>query len=253
MTAETIHEAIAAMDRRLERAAETDDPRGYFTCVYRAVTARVRDGIAAGDFDDPGRMERFDVTFANLYLDAAAAHDRGRACSASWRTAFDAAGRPLLVLQHVLLGMNAHINLDLGVAAAATVPAARIGELEHDFERINDVLVAMVDTMQDALAEASPWTRTLDRLGGRVDEAVTAHGLRLARARAWDFAQVLADAEDRARVVAERDARVAAYAEAIVRPRATTRALLAAARRRERADVAGVAAALRRRGADVPT
>jgi hypothetical protein len=39
------------------------------------------------------------------------------------------------VVQHVLLGMNAHINLDLGVAAAEVAPGPAIAGLRGDFDR----------------------------------------------------------------------------------------------------------------------
>lgn len=75
---DSIDDAVAAMDRLLERSLAAHDPRGFFTCVYRAVTVRVRDGIRAGEFDEGERMERFDVEFARLYLDAARDHELGR-------------------------------------------------------------------------------------------------------------------------------------------------------------------------------
>ena len=58
------------MDREVDRCLECGDASGYFTVVYRAVTERVRDGIAAGDFADGEQMEHFDVLFAQRYLDA---------------------------------------------------------------------------------------------------------------------------------------------------------------------------------------
>jgi hypothetical protein len=248
---DSIDMAIERMDRLLARAVEDDDPRGYFTAVYRAVTARIRDGIVDGEFADGERMERFDVRFANLYLDAVEAHDRGGDVSASWRTAFDAAGHPLLVLQHVLLGMNAHINLDLGVAAARTAPGAELTSLRDDFEAVNDVLATMVDRMQDALAVVSPWTGVLDRAGMRLDEAVTAWSLHTARARAWDFAGELAAVEDQDALVRARDEAVAGWAGRILRPGVPARWVVAAARRGERLDVGAVMTALAERGAPV--
>ena len=106
---DTIDEAIAAMDRRIDRSVESGDPRGFFTCVYRSVTARVRDGIRAGEFDDCERMERFDVTFARLYLDAADGFESGGEVSRSWRVVFDAPPSALAV-QHVMAGMNVHTS-----------------------------------------------------------------------------------------------------------------------------------------------
>jgi hypothetical protein len=55
-------------------------------------------------------------------------------CSHCWRIAFDAADRQEPpVLQHLLLGMNAHINYDLGIAAADTYPGAALVPLHRDF------------------------------------------------------------------------------------------------------------------------
>lgn len=215
---DTIDEAIAAMDALLDRALDEGDPRGYFTCVYRAVTARVRDGIRAGEFDDCERMERFDVEFARLYLDAAAGFAAGRPVSQSWQVVFEAPSSAM-ALQHVLAGMNAHINLDLGVAAAHVQQGHEVAHLQADFERLNDVLAAMIDRMQEALTHTAPWTATADRLAGRVDELVCGWSIEYARTRAWTFAERLALAgPDLERCVAERDAKVAALGRRILNP-----------------------------------
>ena len=68
-------------------------------------------------------MERLDAIFAARYLEAVQQLWSGSVPSRSWRVAFDAATQPgPIVLQHLLLGMNAHINLDLSIAAARTSP-----------------------------------------------------------------------------------------------------------------------------------
>jgi hypothetical protein len=243
---------LRAMDREIDRAIAVDDPRGHFACVYRAVTARVRDGIDEGLFDDGERMEQFDVVFAQRWLDAVDADRRGLPVTASWRTTFDAVEHPLLVLQHVLLGMNAHINLDLGIAAAATAPGHGVHELRDDFERINDVLADMIDRMQSAIASVSPWTATVDRVGLRFDESLTSWSLQHARARSWTFAEQLATTTSPDALVAERDRAVAALGRRIARPGVATRWVSRLAQRREHGDVATVAAALRDRGAGLP-
>lgn len=253
MATRGIDAVLLRMDRRLERAVATNDPQGYFTAVYRAVTARVRDGIRAGEFEDGPRMERFDVTFAELYLDAADAYDRGEPVCRSWRGVFDHWRSRLLVLQHVLLGMNAHINLDLGIAAARTTDGSAIIELERDFETMNDVLADMVDRMQDALGTVSPLTATVDRLGLRSDELLSCWSIEYARDRAWRFAQALAATDDVDRAIDERDRRVAAIGSRIARPSRWARPVLAVARRLESADVASVTQALRDSGAPVPS
>lgn len=245
---ETIDDAIAAMDALLERAVAANDPRAYFTAVYRAVTARVRDGVLAGEFDDAERMVRFDVAFARLYLDAAADHARGARVPESWRVVFEAPTRSTLVLQHVLVGMNAHINLDLGVAAARTQRGMEVAALRDDFERLNDVLSSMVDRMQSALALVSPWTALVDRVGCRFDEAFASWSVAEARSRSWTFAEALALAgePDQVRLVTARDLQVARLGRRILSPRGPARWVCEAASRRERADVGAVVEALTR-------
>lgn len=242
---DTIDDAIRAMDDLLDRSMDTNDPRGYFTCVYRAVTVRVRDGIRAGEFDDNERMERFDVAFAQLYLDAARAFPARQPVSESWRITFEAPATRLLALQHVLAGMNAHINLDLGVAAARVQRGDDVAALRDDFERLNDVLAEMVDRMQAALLLSSPWGSFADRVAGRLDEAVSSWSIEYARSRAWSFAEQLASAgEHEARLIQEKDQRVAALGRRILRPGVPARWAVSLAGRRERAQVRAVAETL---------
>ena len=60
---------------------------------------------------------------SETYFDAYDRRQVDQPTSASWRVAFDAATKSkYLVLQQLLVGMNAHINLDLGIAAAETCP-----------------------------------------------------------------------------------------------------------------------------------
>lgn len=243
---ETIDEAIAAMDRLLDRSMEENDPVGYFTSVYRAVTARIRDGVRAGEFDDDERMERFDVVFAQAFLDAAEDHAAGRPTSRSWRVALTAPRRSTLVLQHVLVGMNAHINLDLGVAAARTQQGAEVAELRDDFERLNDVLTQMVDRMQAALARVSPWTDLMDRVCGGLDEELAGWSIGRARHHAWELAEELSrTGADQRRIVEDRDRLVALLGGRVLHPiLLSTRIAVSAAARLERPSVRTVAEAL---------
>ena len=115
----TYDETVAALTEIVERCVAEDDRIGYFAGMYVAVTTTVRRRAGEGRFADPARMERFVTGFAGRYLAALDAWRAERPCPESWRAAFAAAGRwRPIILQHLLLGMNAHINLDLGVAAA---------------------------------------------------------------------------------------------------------------------------------------
>ena len=193
MPAHTIDEVIEQLDDLISYARREKSRLGYFATLYRNVTVKVKEGILAGSFEDGARMERLDVTFANRYLDAVERYRRGEEPSRCWRTSFRAAEswRPI-VLQHLLLGINAHINLDLGVAAAQTSPGAQLEGLRRDFDSINDILSAMLDDVQDKLALVSPWMGVLDRVGGRTDEEILNFSIDRARGSAWRVAERLA-------------------------------------------------------------
>ena len=123
----TIDSILAQLSAIIADSEKTNSRLGYFAALYYKVTASVKDGIAKGRFGDGPRMEKLDVIFASRYLDALAAWKAGKPLTESWRLAFDASKQSnLLVLQHLLLGMSAHINLDLGIAAVDTGGYERI-------------------------------------------------------------------------------------------------------------------------------
>jgi hypothetical protein len=189
----TIDEVIAAFDTLVARSVREESRLGYFAALYRKVTVKVKEGIAGSRFDDGPRMERFDVTFANRYLAALERFIRGEPTSRCWRVAFDAARhwRPL-ILQQLLLGMNAHINFDLGIAAATVCPGDQLPPLEHDFNEINVILAGLVNQVIDEINEVSPWIKFLDRIDPSADDAVINFSMGRARASAWDLATTLA-------------------------------------------------------------
>lgn len=193
LIAGTIDEVLEALEGIILRAMEEGSRLGYFAALYRKVTARVKEGIERGFFDDGRRMERLDVLFANRYLDALRLWQEGRAPTRAWQVAFDAAEavRPI-ILQHLLLGINAHINLDLGIAAAEASPGPELAPSQVDFDRINEILFALIDQVQEEIGEVSPWIALLDRVGGREADEIVRFSLGIARDEAWRFAVELA-------------------------------------------------------------
>ena len=83
-----IDELIARMAAMLGPLEAGGDQRRYFHATYQRTTIAVADEIKRGGFDDPGWVERWDVAFAGLYLEAleaslAGAGRRGRGTSRS--------------------------------------------------------------------------------------------------------------------------------------------------------------------------
>lgn len=192
MAENPIDGVIRRLTAIIDRSEAEGSRIGYFAALYRRVTATVLAELLT--FDDPERMTRLDVTFASRYLDALAAYQTGGQPSKSWAVAFRAAADPEpIVLQHLLLGMNAHINLDLGIAAAQVAPGPALPALRDDFLRINAILAGLVATVIGELSAVSPLLGLLAQVVGKPeDEQIANFGLTTARDWAWTFAEVLA-------------------------------------------------------------
>ena len=247
LPAGTIGDVLARLDGIVDRCLSEGSRLGYFAALYRAVTARVRDGIASGRFEDGPRMERLDVLFANRYLDAVDRHWRGEEATRSWRLAFREATRwPPTILQHLLLGVNAHINLDLAIAAAEAAPGDSLPGLKRDFDEITDLLDEMIEGVQERIASVSPWHSVIDVVGGRTDEEICAFAMGTARSLAWCAAGVLSamGPELREEEITRHDDIVVAVGKGVLSPGPLLRTALLLARARENQSVSKVIEAL---------
>lgn len=218
-------ETIAQLSARLndvcaERAAQ-NDRLAYFAALYGLMTGRVAEGIATGRFEDGARMERLACHFARRYIAALGNFDNGGKVPASWLVAFEAASRwRPIILQHLVLGINAHINFDLGIAAAEVAGTEGLEAVRRDFLEINAVLAELLEDVQRRLADVSPWMGILDAVGGRKDEVIVNFSMERARDAAWRVAEQFSALEGSARAAAEQrlDVRVAKFARVILRP-----------------------------------
>lgn len=184
---------IERLEAIIEDCMARQDRLGYFAALYNRVTLAVKEGIARGEFDDGPRMERLDVIFANRYIAAFEAYRAGELPSLAWFKAFNAAQSDQhIVLQHLLAGMNAHINLDLGIAAARTATGSALPGLEPDFDRINSVLAALTPVVEQQLDQTSPLFDRLSQLAPKLELKMVGFSMQKARDTAWAFAQELA-------------------------------------------------------------
>jgi len=195
----SIDALIGRMEALLGRLQADGDPRRYFHATYLRTTRAVRDAIRAGRFGDPDWVERWDVAFAEFYLDALAADSPGAGADAvvpgpwavAFRTAREQPAAP--ALRHVLLGMNAHINYDLPQALLAVISSAEftdpvlLSRRRADHQRIDEVLSQRVGAEDAELADAAPRSAT-DALLAPLNQAASRRFLREARAKVWDNA-----------------------------------------------------------------
>lgn len=240
MPATTIDEVLDALDVIIDCARRDESRLGYFPALYRKVTAEVKKGIADGAFEDGPRMERLDVIFANRYLDAYERYCNGSDPTRCWQIAFDCGRkwRPI-VLQHLLLGMNAHINLDLGIAAAQVAPGPAIESLRNDFFTINDILASLVEDVKWGLAEVWPALTLANLVTDRTKDVIVNFRMGMARNGAWETAQRLAalPEAEQAAFIDDLDRRMALRGRLLLTPGITASAVFLYIRLRERGTV----------------
>ena len=193
MSAQTIDDVVSALDAIVQQSYESASRLGYFAALYRRVTCAVRQGIAGGNFQNGPLMEQLDVVFASRYLAALATFQAGGVATRSWMLAFQGCNdADLLILQQLLTGMNAHINLDLGIAAAQVSPGEQLPQLKPDFDEINAVLASLVGAVASEIAAVSPLIGDLEKIGLRSETSLVNFDMTAARDAAWLTAQRLA-------------------------------------------------------------
>jgi hypothetical protein len=247
MSSKSIDEVLIELSLIVDRAIEEDSRVGYFAAMYRKVTLAIKEAIDTGIFDDPSRMSQLDVVFAQRYISAVSEFAAGHKTTDAWDVAFRAADRwRPVIIQHLIIGMSAHINLDLGIAAATVAPGSDLAALERDFTKINVVLGRLVDGFTADVAEVSPWVGLLDRMGGRTDSALIKFSIEVARNEAWDLASQLAHLPDTdwERIIGARDRWTSGFGEILLRPGWVFSAGLLAIRLRESNDIQRVISVL---------
>lgn len=221
MQATTITEVIDTLKNIIEDSKKNNSTMGYFASLYYIVTVRIKEGIDKKEFQDNERMERLDVIFANRYLEAYHQYQAKEQPSACWKYAFDQNKKYWpIVLQHLLLGINAHINLDLAVAAEQTSPGNKINELKSDFDKINQILSGLVTNLESDLGAMWPTLKIILLFTKKVDNFLIDFSMKLARDGAWKFATELAamGPEEKINAIKKRDIKIADIAMLITKP-----------------------------------
>jgi hypothetical protein len=215
-------------------ALSATDRAGYFPAMYHRETSTVADELERGTFRDAAAVEHLTETFAAMYVRAFRGEIPRPRC---WQASWDVAGDDRrLVVQHLLLGINAHVNHDLPQAVVAVVDdGARPDALAHDFTVVNRTFAVTFRGVLRDLDRVTRWVNTAARVGGG---RLFRFSLERARAQAWTAAQLLTplDADGRRAYVAELDGLVTVVAGLVARPAPPVRALVGTVRRLEEQD-----------------
>ncbi len=229
---------LTQLDRIIDDSVLNQSRVGYFAAMYQQITREIKASIANAEFEDGLRASRLDRAFAQRYFDALAAKREGRAVSPSWAVALEAGqSKRHIALQHLLLGVNAHLNVDLAIAVSELAGLESPLSLQADFDRICAIFASFLDRMQNALLSVSPWLMSLDALGDP-REMLLAFSVDEARHGAWRFAEQLTATPlaDRPRLIDKRGLVIAELGRAILRPGVRTRWVRRVIRTREPRD-----------------
>ena len=192
----TIEDVVRSMHERLDAMPADRVAQRDFLATYLRTTQAVGAAIDGAQFEDPEWVEVWDVTFADLYLEALDADlAGGEGVSRPWRLAFDVP-QDLPALRNVLVGINAHINYDLPQALLAVISdddftdPVLLGRRRRDHERIDGVLSNRVAAEDSALAARTAKT-ALDRILTPLNRRASQRFLREARQKVWHNAREL--------------------------------------------------------------
>ena len=194
----TVNHVVDGLGDLEARFRASGDRRAIFLTLYGVVSAEMRERLARGEFLDNAWVSRYLVAFAELYRVALEAYDAGRMDEVpkSWRLCFDAAARGNgLVLQDMLLGVNAHVNNDLPLAlTAASIEPDREARY-RDHAAVNAVLASVTERATARIAALyAPGVAMLDGCAGHLDEMLSMFSLAIARESAWEGSVALANA-----------------------------------------------------------
>lgn len=189
---------LLRMQQQTRQWIAAGDKRAIFLECYGLMTANMLSAIAAGRFYDNLWARQLLMRFADYYFAALERYNQREAtCAAVWEHTHQCAcGRELHVLQHLLLGINAHINYDLVLSLVDQLEPewnhlSQADQL-HRYEdhcRVNEIIAATIDTVQDqVVARYDPRMDLLDRWLGRLDERLLSRLISSWRQEVWEQA-----------------------------------------------------------------
>ena len=178
---------------------QPEDHRVIFLHCYLMMTLNMLAAIEREEFQDPAWVDRLLHIFSRYYFTALDAFDQDpTAASPVWQLAFEAARhKGTLALQHLLLGVNAHINFDLIMALEeilepewASLTEAQRTMRYNDHCHVNRVISSTVDAVEKEVIDPEmPVMRVVDAIVGHaLEDAMVSDLLGFWREIVWHHA-----------------------------------------------------------------
>jgi hypothetical protein len=193
---QTLAEVVSTLTALEQEFRSRRDRRCIFLTVYTMISVEMKRRIEAQLFLDNEWMTRYGVRFANYYRVALEAFERGGSPPRAWSIAFQtSASGSGLVLQDLLLGMNAHINYDLALVLNEIAIDPDRDRRRQDHNAVNAVLEAMTLAVEQRfIAEYAPGLAPFPHLLQGLEALAADFSVAVARDAAWEAAVALANA-----------------------------------------------------------
>lgn len=174
---------------------KTGDLRGVFATAYLHITRNISGAIENNEFINTKWSEEYLIRFANLYREAIINYETGQnlKIAKSWQISFDLAKENSgLIIQHLMLGINAHINHDLAIALYDVSIDPERQNKHKDHYHVNSILERATGTMKkEVMDKYAPILSRLDRATGNISDNIANFSIPKARDHAWSFAIAL--------------------------------------------------------------
>ena len=195
----SVPEVISGFEWLENEFIQNEDLRGVFATAYLHITRSINEAIRVQSFHNNAWSEMYLIRFANLYRIALLNYetDGDSLVPKSWKVAFELAkNKEGLIIQHLMLGINAHINHDLAIALYDVKIDPDRDQKYADHTKINLILEKATAGLKRKVAEKyAPILARLDRAFGTLDDEITEFSIPKAREHAWSFAIALTAAQ----------------------------------------------------------
>lgn len=204
MNMQSVDKLLDRMNSNIQCWEKDSDSRQLFLKCYTMMSVNMNNGVQKGEFYDANWISYLIVRFSEYYFEALDLYEQlSPETPKVWKQVHDSTTHQKLhVLQHLLIGVNTHINYDLPLALYDCLHKewqsldenTRINR-KKDYELVNIIIANTIDAVQDdIIAPMSPMSYVFDRLMGRMDEWFLSKLLTGWRTDVWEVTQNLLQA-----------------------------------------------------------
>lgn len=197
---QSVNDVIKNLEMFENYCIQNDDLRGVFATAYLHISRSINKNLLEEKFRNNSWVRKYLVRFGDLYRIALVDYENGNVSRVpkSWKISFQTAkNREGLIIQHLLLGINAHINHDLAIALFDVKIDPDRNDKYVDHVLINQILEKATDGLKQEVANKyAPILRRLDQSVGSIDEKITNFSIPKAREHAWTFAGALTSSKN---------------------------------------------------------